>query len=86
MLWISDLKMIMDECEFSFLQADQQQQQEEEEVKKGEITGGKNFDAYICKWGWKCQISIDLGRPPSQLRAAGTPDSSAHVQTACFTY
>lgn len=38
--------MMMDECEFSFLQADQQQQ---EEVKKGEIKGGKNFDAYICK-------------------------------------
>lgn len=41
--------MMIDECELSFLQADQQQQQEEEEVKKGEITGGKNFDAYICK-------------------------------------
>lgn len=38
---------MIDECELSFLQADQQQQ--EEEVKKGEITGGKNFDAYICK-------------------------------------
>lgn len=48
MLRISDLKMMIDECELSFLQADQQQQ-EEEEVKKGEITGGKNFDAYICK-------------------------------------
>lgn len=34
--------MVMDECEFSFLQADQQQQQEEE-VKKGEITGGKTL-------------------------------------------